>query len=636
MKQNILSTAIRNTAKTPTKAQDYYKVTNSAGRNVIEITGYIGWYSDDAAWLKNWLRARENEDVEVFISSEGGSVFTGQSMYNALKAHKGAVNIYVEKAFSIASYVAMAGDNVKIVNGGQMFIHATSGYCDGTAADHLSHVELLKNAADAIAQAYTDKTNQSKETWLDVMKDDAGKYYTAAECVEVGLADEIIDASVMTNCKPKTQATPQPTQQPPSTAENNNQSESDMTELERQKKIRSLFNNLQVKLDLPFTLLNAALDDESCDIVKASQQFAAHTDADDGKDDPKNNGLGFGQNKNNRGYQGPSSDAKEMVKNVLSNRAGIAELLPDNKKYAGMDLSNAARALGVEGYGASVAENALTDATFKSVIGEIVQEVVHLEAQSTVCLVKELCVMAPKSRLGEYGVTPYDELSAFGERDAKGEFPENTFTGKARRKGNIVERGSQVLLTRAAIINDTFGVITDMPRQHVNTAYRSADKLLFQRVADYGAKSGLTAATIAQVLSAMSKALKSATTTAGDDLYYTGGLIMSNPALMETIQPLLATKTLTADNLNLAYNTFTTTRTATRLGDYILGFADGKKPLELAVLHGKEEPQLIENTAINAANGIGWTVVFDFDVQISDQNALTVGSVAAAKANASA
>lgn len=633
MKQNILSTAIRNAAKTPTKAQDYYKVTNSAGRNVIEITGYIGWYSDDAGWLKNWLRARESEDVEVFISSEGGSVFTGQSMYNALKAHKGAVNIYVEKAFSIASYVAMAGDNVKIVNGGQMFIHATSGYCDGTAADHLSHVELLKNAADAIAQAYTDKTNQSKETWLDVMKDDAGKYYTAAECLEAGLANEIIDASVMTNCKPKPQADPQ---QNPSAVENNHQSESDMTELERQKKIRSLFNNLQVKLGLPFTLLNSALDDESCDIVKASQQFAAYTDVDDGKDDPKNNGLGFGQNKNNRGYQGPSSDAKDMVKNVLSSRAGIAELHPDNKKYAGMDLSNAARALGVEGYGASVAENALTDATFKAVIGEIVQEVVHLEAQSTVCLVKELCVMSPKSRLGEYGVTPYNELSAFGERNAKGEFPENTFTGKAKRKGSIIERGSQVLLTRAAIINDTFAVITDMPRQHVNTAYRSADKLLFQRVADYGAKNGLTAATIAQVLSAMSKALKSATTSAGDDLYYTGGLIMSNPALMETIQPLLATKTITADNLNLAYNTFTTTRTATRLGDYILGFADGKKPLELAVLHGKEEPQLIENTAINAANGIGWTVVFDFDVQISDENALTVGSVVPAKAQENA
>lgn len=661
MKRSLLSVCIsvgmgmtNSTQKPPTEPHDYYKITNSAGRNVIHLDGFIGYWGDEAYWLKNYLKEHEGEDIEVLISSSGGDVFAGQSIYNYLSAHKGTVTAYVERAFSIAGHIAMACDNVKIVDGGQMMIHAVSGYCGGTADDMNAYADMMENAKNAIANSYAKRTGHDVSYFTDIMKNEAGKYFTAQECVELGLADEVIEPSSMTNfaiddveTQPDPDAT-DPETQDPETDENSTQDpESQSTdpvdpvvppatnkptnfkkddqivqkELDRQNSIRNLFNSLHVKLGLPITLLNKAIDDKM-DIAAATTLFAEHTPEEPQEKTPLNFGGGHGNT---------GSDAKEMVKNVLLNRAGAGELKAEYRKYGGMDLMNAAQALGVTGFGNSLATNALDSTDFKAVIGEVTQEIVHLEAENNKALFKELCTVTKKSRLGEYGVTEYNQIDGFAPRGADGEFEQIDFDGKHRRKGDIIERGSKVTLTRAALLNDNFNVISDLPRQHVRSAYRMADNLMFQRIIEWANTHKVTAANLRALILAMRTELQERQTSKGDDLYYDGGLILSAPAVMNEIRPICQAATMNIDTVNPAFGAFHQFQTATRCTDLLIGVADGQKALELACLHGGETPELIENNSIDRANGIGWTVVWDVDVQVSNPQALVVGKIAAVK-----
>lgn len=68
MKRSLLSVCIsvgmgmtNSTQKPPTEPHDYYKITNSAGRNVIHLDGFIGYWGDEAYWLKNYLKEHEGK-----------------------------------------------------------------------------------------------------------------------------------------------------------------------------------------------------------------------------------------------------------------------------------------------------------------------------------------------------------------------------------------------------------------------------------------------------------------------------------------------------------------------------------------------------------------------------------------------
>lgn len=618
----------------PEKPQNYYKLYNVADRNVVQLNGYIGYWDDEALWLKNYLASRENEPIEVFITSTGGDVFTGQNMYNALKAHKGTITCYVQQAFSIASHIAMAADVVNIVKGSQMMIHAVSTSVYGTASDLESRIEMVKNAGSAIAQSYTDKSGQPLEVWLEVMKNDSGKFYTAQECLDLGLADSIIEPSEMTNYIPEDPPEPEEPETPVEPIINNVEEPIMPTpadrELARQTSVRNCFNSLSARLGLPLTLLNEAIDDKQTTVEIAMSNFAKYVEPDP-KDTPPSTPLGFSAN--NAGGNG--SDSKNMVTSILLNRAGYGEVAAEHKEYAGMDLLNAAKSLGVVGFGASLATNALAHQDFKDVIGEIAQEIVKQESTNNSTKVEKFCQTVKKNRTGTYGVTDYNQIDGFDIRKSNGEFNSLPFTGQPRRTGAIIERGSQVLLTREAILNDNFHVFAKMPKDHVEAAYRAADRLMYTRLVAYATANGLSSDKLAELVRKMATKLKEAVTSNGDDLYYAGGLIMSNPTNMDFIKPITQTKTLQVDVLNPAYGAFSEFDTAMRLGEWIVGTASGHKPLELAVLQGKERPELIENTAINPANGMGWTVVWDFDIQIANEKALVMGKVvAAAKAAA--
>src|SRR5688572_26772936 len=93
---------------------------------IDDIIGGDWWFTGVTAkfvnkWLKENAKAKE---ILVRVNSPGGDVFEGMAIMNALKRADARVIIEVEGlAASSASFIAMAGDEVRIHKGAQMMIH---------------------------------------------------------------------------------------------------------------------------------------------------------------------------------------------------------------------------------------------------------------------------------------------------------------------------------------------------------------------------------------------------------------------------------------------------------------------------------------------------------------------------------
>jgi enoyl-CoA hydratase/carnithine racemase len=117
-------------------------------------------------------------------------VFDGVAIYNALKRHDARVTVWVDGiAASIASMIAMAGDDVVMPENAMLVLHDPSGLVAGTAADMRAMAEALDRMKTGMVAAYRDKSGRddaeiealmAAETWL-----------SAAEAVDLGLADRV-------------------------------------------------------------------------------------------------------------------------------------------------------------------------------------------------------------------------------------------------------------------------------------------------------------------------------------------------------------------------------------------------------------------------------------------------------------
>ena len=67
-------------------------------------------------------------ELTVRINSPGGSVFDGVAIYNALKRHDAAITVWIDGiAASIASMIAMAGDEVVMPENAMLVLHDPRG-----------------------------------------------------------------------------------------------------------------------------------------------------------------------------------------------------------------------------------------------------------------------------------------------------------------------------------------------------------------------------------------------------------------------------------------------------------------------------------------------------------------------------
>jgi ATP-dependent Clp protease, protease subunit len=150
------------------------------------------WGMIDAATVIGDLNKLAGRRVTLRISSPGGSVDEGRLIFNALKRHQGGVDVVVDSsAYSIASYIAMAGDRVVMAKNAMMMIHNPWTMAFGDAAELRKMADVLDKYRDSIVDAYTDKSKKERKKMLAIL--DAETWYTAQEAVDAGFATEVGD-----------------------------------------------------------------------------------------------------------------------------------------------------------------------------------------------------------------------------------------------------------------------------------------------------------------------------------------------------------------------------------------------------------------------------------------------------------
>lgn len=161
----------------------------------VFIYGDIGgwWGGVSAEEFAKEVAALDVKTLNVRLNSPGGLVFDGVAIYNALARHPAHVVIDVEGiAASIASVIAMAGDEIRIAEGSRFMIHDPWTIMMGSADDLRAEAEILDGLKSDLIDIYAARTEQSREDLADWMTVET--WLSARDAVDKGFADSMTPA----------------------------------------------------------------------------------------------------------------------------------------------------------------------------------------------------------------------------------------------------------------------------------------------------------------------------------------------------------------------------------------------------------------------------------------------------------
>lgn len=153
----------------------------------MRLDGVVGWdiLASDVA---NFLNGKD--EVTLIINSGGGDIIEGFSIYNALAAHSGNVNIQIDFAASMASVIAMAGNNVTMKDSSSiMMIHRPWGVAGGNSEDFRKQADNLDKMEDMLLDIYIGKSDMNREELSEMLASET--YLDAKEAKSFGLIDSI-------------------------------------------------------------------------------------------------------------------------------------------------------------------------------------------------------------------------------------------------------------------------------------------------------------------------------------------------------------------------------------------------------------------------------------------------------------
>jgi ATP-dependent Clp protease protease subunit len=172
-----------------------YRMAARNGKGEIYLYGVIGdtFFSEGVTatqFSKDLKALGDVKEIDVRINSEGGDVFQGRTIYTLLKEHKAKTTVHVDGlAASIASLIAMAGDEILMAEGSFMMIHNPWTFAIGDANEMRRTADLLDTIAGTMIDTYAERSGAKRD---DIVKwCNAETWMTAAETVERGFADKM-------------------------------------------------------------------------------------------------------------------------------------------------------------------------------------------------------------------------------------------------------------------------------------------------------------------------------------------------------------------------------------------------------------------------------------------------------------
>jgi ATP-dependent Clp protease protease subunit len=145
------------------------------------------------------------KEIDIRLNSPGGDVFDGIAIYNRLKQHPAKVTVYIDGlAASIASVIALAGDEVKIGEGALYMIHLPWTFAYGNRKELDTTIDRLMDVEEQLISIYAKKTKLSraeirdmleKETWMDASQAKEMKFVDQTIGQEMPIAASLLNKS---------------------------------------------------------------------------------------------------------------------------------------------------------------------------------------------------------------------------------------------------------------------------------------------------------------------------------------------------------------------------------------------------------------------------------------------------------
>lgn len=161
-----------------------------------KVYDYENWTVKDSETSANHLRQElakysNISQIDIYINSRGGSVFEGTAIYNQLRRHSAHKTVHVDGfACSIASVIAMAGDEVIMPKNALMMVHDMWMSATGNARELRKYADDLDTINAAGRAAYLAKAGDklTEEQLIRMMEEET--WLTAEQCMQYGFADK--------------------------------------------------------------------------------------------------------------------------------------------------------------------------------------------------------------------------------------------------------------------------------------------------------------------------------------------------------------------------------------------------------------------------------------------------------------
>ncbi len=145
------------------------------------------------------IEALEAREVVVNIRSTGGDVNDALLIYDALSTLKASITTrcwgYVASAATVIAQAASEGQR-EVSPNSLYLIHSASCAVEGNSTQLEQRVELLKKTDERLAELYARRSGREVELYSSLMSEENGdgRWLNAAESIEMGLADRVIES----------------------------------------------------------------------------------------------------------------------------------------------------------------------------------------------------------------------------------------------------------------------------------------------------------------------------------------------------------------------------------------------------------------------------------------------------------
>ncbi len=181
------------TARGPTKSE--IRIDGPIGESFFQETTTAKQFVADLAKIKA-------SEIDLFINSPGGSVMDANAISAALERHPATINVIIDGwALSAASLIVMSGDTVLIGERAMLMIHNPVLFANGDAASLRKTADVLDKIKSGMVGSYDKRMKIGHDAVSKAMDEET--WYTAEEAVGAGLADSIVQNSVLPSAAPE-------------------------------------------------------------------------------------------------------------------------------------------------------------------------------------------------------------------------------------------------------------------------------------------------------------------------------------------------------------------------------------------------------------------------------------------------